>query len=135
MCSSDLKVLRSLTPKFDSKVSAIEERQDLQTLTIDQLHGILTAFEMRQGGPSQIREAAFKVSARGKEKEVFKEPSYISKEEEVNFVRKLQLGTGRFKGKLPFKCFECGKVGHYAAKCPYKETSAKGKEVARRNKN
>ena len=36
------KVLRSLTPKFESKVSAIEEKQDLQTLTISQLHGILT---------------------------------------------------------------------------------------------
>ena len=67
------KVLRSLTSKFDSKVSAIEERQDLQTLTIVQLHGILTAFEMRQGGPSQIKEAAFKVSSKGKEKEVVKE--------------------------------------------------------------
>ena len=42
------KVLRSLTSKFESKVSAIEERQDLQTLTIVQLHGILTAFEMRK---------------------------------------------------------------------------------------
>ena len=60
------KVLRSLTVKFDSKVSAIEERQYLQTLTVVQLHGILTSFEMRQGGPSQIKEAAFKVSARGK---------------------------------------------------------------------
>ena len=66
------KVLRSLTSKFDSKVSAIEERQDLQTLTIVQLHGTLTAFEMRQGGPSQIREAAFKASTKGKEKEVVK---------------------------------------------------------------
>ena len=126
------KVLRSLTSKFDSKVSSIEERKDLQTLTIVQLHGILTAFEMRQGGPSQIREAAFKVSAKGKEKEVVKESSYISDEEEANFVRKLQLGTGRFKGKLPFKCFECGKVGHYAAKCPYREKRGKGKQFEKR---
>ena len=116
-----------MTSRFDSKVSAIEERQDLQTLTVVQLHGILTAFEMRQGGSSQIKEAAFKLSVRGKEKEDVKEFSYISEEEAANFVRKLQLGTGRFKGKLPFKCFECGKVGHYAAKCPYKEKHGKGK--------
>ena len=60
------KVLRSLTSKFESKVSAIEERQDLQTFTIFQLHGILTAFEMRKEGPSQIREVVFKACAKGK---------------------------------------------------------------------
>jgi len=29
-----------------------------------QLHGILTAFEMRKGGPSDMREAAFKASTK-----------------------------------------------------------------------
>lgn len=67
------KILRSLTPKFESKVSNIEEKQDLQTLTLVQLHCILIAFEMRKGGPSQVREAAFKGCAKGKEKDVIKE--------------------------------------------------------------
>ena len=49
------KVLRSLTEKFESKVSALEEKQDLQNLTIVQLHGILTACEMRRGGPSEVK--------------------------------------------------------------------------------
>ena len=49
------KVLRSLSAKFESKVSAIEEKQDLQTITMTQLHGILTTFEMRKGGPSDER--------------------------------------------------------------------------------
>ena len=71
---------------------------------------------MRRGGPSQVREASFKACAKGKEKEVVKESIYISKEEEANFVRRLQPSTGRFKCKLPFKCFNCGRVGHYAAK-------------------
>ena len=47
-------------------------------------------------------------------------------------MRKLQLGTGRFKGKLPFKCFGCGRVGHYAAKCPYEENHGKGKQFEKR---
>ncbi|MCY6488185.1 hypothetical protein OYG14_11690, partial [Actinobacillus pleuropneumoniae] len=54
------KVLRSLSSKFESKVSTIEEKQNLQNLTMSQLHGILTAYEMRKGGPSDRREAAFK---------------------------------------------------------------------------
>lgn len=56
------KILRSLSTKFESKVSAIEEKQDLQNITMTQLHVILTTFEMRKGGPSDMREAAFKAS-------------------------------------------------------------------------
>jgi len=55
-----------LSSKSESKVFAIEEKQDLQTITVTQLHGILTSFEMRKGGPSDMREAAFKASAKGK---------------------------------------------------------------------
>ena len=48
------KNLRSLTAKFESKVFSLEEKQDLQNLTMVQLHGILTAYEMRRGGPSEV---------------------------------------------------------------------------------
>ena len=40
------KILRSLPMRFDSKVSSLEERKDLDKLSMDELHGILTAYEM-----------------------------------------------------------------------------------------
>jgi hypothetical protein len=41
------KVLRTLPSRFDPKISSIEEMKDLDSLTMDELHGILTAYEMR----------------------------------------------------------------------------------------
>ena len=38
---------------------------------------------------------------------------------ESHFVRKIKKGSEKYKGKLPFKCFNCGKVGHFVDKCPY----------------
>ena len=34
-------------------------------------------------------------------------------------MRKIKRGIGKYKGKLPLICFECGKIGHSASKCPY----------------
>ena len=72
------KILRSLSSKFESNVSTIKEKWDLQSIIVLQLHGILTTFEMRKGGPSDISEVSFKASAKGKEKEYLKESRYIS---------------------------------------------------------
>jgi len=41
------KVLRSLPMRYGSNILALEERADLETLSMDELHGILTAYEMR----------------------------------------------------------------------------------------
>jgi hypothetical protein len=41
------KVLRSLSMIFNPKISTLEERSDLKSISMDGLHGIFIAYEMR----------------------------------------------------------------------------------------
>jgi hypothetical protein len=41
------KVLRSPSMRFDPKISSLEEREYIDTLSMDKLHGIFTTYEMR----------------------------------------------------------------------------------------
>ena len=41
------KVLRTFPMKYDSKVSTLEEKDDIDQVIVDELHGIFTAYEMR----------------------------------------------------------------------------------------
>ena len=55
------KVLRTFPMKYDSKVSTLEERDDLDLVTVDALHGILAPYEIRTGlNESSRKEEAFK---------------------------------------------------------------------------
>ena len=53
-----------------------------------------------------------------------------SDEEETKFVTIFEKFTYEYKGKIPFKCFNYGRVGHYASKCTHKkiEYQSRGKE-------
>ena len=40
------------------------------------------------------------------------------------FCEKYQNRYGKYKGKLPFNCFNCGKVRHFDTKCPYEKNES-----------
>ena len=42
-----LKIFKSLPMRFECKISSLEEREDLDTLSVDELHGIITTYKMR----------------------------------------------------------------------------------------
>ena len=70
------------------------------------------------------REATFKASKKTRNKGHKEEETSADEweeKEEAKFVRKIKRGRWRYKGKLPFKCFNCGRIRQYAKKCPFEE--------------
>jgi hypothetical protein len=83
---------------------------------MDELHGILTTYEMRiEQENSSIREATLKSSKKTRKNKSRSKPfsnnnDDLDNEEEANFVTKMKRGTNKYKGNIPFKLFNCGKV-------------------------
>jgi hypothetical protein len=121
------KVLRSLPMRFYPKISTPKERQNLNSISMDELHGIFTAYEMRtEQENSDIKEAAFKSSKRSEKKGKQKEKEHSNNsdilEEVANFFRRLNKGTNdMYRGKISSICFNCDGIGHFSNKCPHKK--------------
>jgi hypothetical protein len=123
------KILISLPMRFNPKISTLEERSYLDSISMDELHGIFTAYEMRteQKNPD-VKEAAFKASKRSKKKKKEQE-EYSSNSDALeddkkvaNFIKILNKGTNdRHRGKIPLICFNCDGIGHFSNKCPNKK--------------
>jgi hypothetical protein len=78
-------ILRSLPMRYDAKISTIEDRPNLDTLTVDQFHEIFTAYEMRTwNDKSSKREMTFKESKKNMRKRKMLMMSY-----QIYLMRKL----------------------------------------------
>ncbi|GKA12410.1 retrovirus-related pol polyprotein from transposon TNT 1-94 [Tanacetum coccineum] len=101
------KVLRSLTPKFDHVVAAIEESKDLSIFSFDELMGSLQAHEVRIN----------RTFAKDEEK------AFQSKgEPESSFQRYRGRGRGGFRGRgrgrtNSLHCSFCNKYGYTEKFC------------------
>jgi hypothetical protein len=97
------KVLRSLPMRFDPKISSLEEITYIENLSVNELHGILTSYEMITEQENPVtKEETFKASNKTKKKRKQNPNSDCScnndleeDEEMENFVRKFQRGTGK----------------------------------------
>ena len=116
----------------------------MDKLDKEELHGVLIAYEMRldeEEGTSHLETAftAYKKTNKDKQGKIYTctfkceekedDEEGFSDGEYAYFTRKLKIGKGKFKGKLPLICFGCGEVGNFVAKCSNKsDGNSKGKK-------
>jgi hypothetical protein len=57
--------------RFDPKISALEEREDLNSISMDELHGILRSYKRKteQENP-YVKESSLKASKKSKKKNI-----------------------------------------------------------------
>lgn len=126
-------VLRSLLSVYAIRVVAIQELRsiDKTKVSLDSIIAKLTTYELnRYDGSVQKTKSTFRESIaptrNGKEISISYEsrPNKDMDDEEILMefeallAKRLTKGTGKYKGKLPLKCFSCNKIGHIVVNCP-----------------
>ena len=92
----------------------------MKTLTLNQLINTLIAYDMIIfNGKPTTKDLTLKLDKNPKKKH--NDSFCESDEEEAKFTRKIKRGSGKYRGKLPFMCFNCGKVFRYVSRRPKKK--------------
>ncbi|MED6158097.1 hypothetical protein PIB30_029532 [Stylosanthes scabra] len=144
-----VKILRSLSSKWISKVSAIQEGVQYQsgTLTFDQLRGNLLTYEMTildsQYGEPKKKSLALKALSQYEESHENNDEEDDDDEEsedqiegfefllrEFNEFAQRKIKNLKNKSKPP-KCYDCGELGHIKPNC---HKNQKEKKYKKKNK-
>ncbi|GJX60110.1 zf-CCHC domain-containing protein [Tanacetum coccineum] len=139
------KFLRALHPKWRAKVTAIEESNDLTSLSLDELIGNLKVYEVIIKNDSEMvkdkREQNRSLALKAKKESSDEDSSTSDSEDEeyamaVRDFKKFFKRRGRFvrqphderkvsqrnkddkNGKGERKCFKCGDSNHLIGECP-----------------
>ncbi|MCH80155.1 copia-type polyprotein [Trifolium medium] len=108
------KILRSMTRRFNYVVCAIEESNNVETLSIDELQGSLLVHEQKMK-PVKEEEQALKVSHGERNSSSIRGRGRNSKGNQ---------GRGKRINKENIECYKCHKVGHFQYECPNLEDYA-----------
>ncbi|GKV23723.1 hypothetical protein SLEP1_g33425 [Rubroshorea leprosula] len=155
------KILRSMTTKFNYVVCSIEESNDIETLSLDELHNSLLIHE-RKINRQDKQEQAVQISqtqalhtiinsravGRGKENwkgrlrsgrlryDRLEESSTIGIQKRWQ-NRNYQAADNRSKsvGKTNIECFRCHKYGHYHSECHANLNRGESSNFAEHNEN
>ena len=102
------KILRTLTENFNYIVCSIEESNDINTLTVDELQSSLLVHEQKfrrnRGDDQALRVYDERFGRRGRGRSTFR-----------------GRGSGRTSqvfNKATIECFRCHRLGHFQYECP-----------------
>ncbi|XP_057833888.2 uncharacterized protein LOC131044553 [Cryptomeria japonica] len=115
-----MKIMETFPKIYKTKNYVIKESHDMYKYNEDQLLSSIFVFEIAELDKikKERREATLKVTKKpGEELEESEDMDEI----EANIVRRLNRGTRNYKGNLPLKCLNYGRIAHYNFRCMYKE--------------